>query len=146
MDKINAFFKPEIVQAPYNVLDQRIESSGWLEKLKKKGVEVYVRSCFLQGLLLNYSKIKKINKKFNYHKNSLDKWFEWCKKNKITPLRACLSFIKLQKKIDYLIIGFDNFDQLKKIVKNFNMKNQFVPRIFTNNNLNLIDPRKWYNR
>ena len=28
-------FKPDIVQFPYNVLDQRIESSGWLNKLNK---------------------------------------------------------------------------------------------------------------
>lgn len=40
----------DLVQAPYNVLDQRF--AAVLPRLAARGVEVHVRSAFLQGLLL----------------------------------------------------------------------------------------------
>lgn len=42
----------DIVQAPYNILDRRLDESGWLERLHRIGTEIHVRSAFLQGLLL----------------------------------------------------------------------------------------------
>ena len=144
LDLIKRIFKPDIVQAPFNVFDQRLKNSGWLNKLKKSNVEIYARSCFLQGLLLNYSYTNSIKKSFATYKNYLDLWFHWCRINKISSLKACLAFLKQQKNIDYLIIGFDNLNQLKEIVKNFNQKSISIPDIFNNINLNLIDPRKWY--
>jgi aryl-alcohol dehydrogenase-like predicted oxidoreductase len=144
LDLIQRLFKPDIVQAPFNVFDQRLKNSGWLDKLKKSNVEIYARSCFLQGLLLNCGHVNKIKKTFADYENYLDLWFYWCRINKISSLKACLAFLKQQKKIDYIVIGFDNLNQLKEIVKNFNQKSISIPDIFNNTNLNLIDPRKWY--
>ena len=45
-------FKPDLIQTPLNVFDQRIIHSGWIKKLKKDKVEIHARSIFLQGLLL----------------------------------------------------------------------------------------------
>ena len=72
LDVIQRIFKPDIVQAPFNVFDQRLKNSGWLDKLKKSNIKIYARSCFLQGLLLNYSHINKIKKTFADHKIYLD--------------------------------------------------------------------------
>lgn len=146
LDVIQGIFKPDIIQAPFNVFDQRLKNSGWLDKLKKSNIKIYARSCFLQGLLLNHSHIKKIKKTFVDYKNYLDFWFNWCRINKISPIKACLAFLKQQKEIDYLVVGFYNLNHLKEIVKNFNQKSISIPDIFNNNNLNLIDPRKWYKR
>ena len=44
-------FKPDIIQAPASLLDQRLIVSGALAQLKGMGVEVHLRSVFLQGLL-----------------------------------------------------------------------------------------------
>ena len=144
LDAIQRIFKPDIVQAPFNVFDQRLKNSGWLNKLKKSNIKIYARSCFLQGLLLNYNHINRIRKDFASHKNYLNLWFNWCRINKISPVKACLAFLKQQKKIDYLIVGFDNLNHLKEIVRNFDQKSISIPNIFNNSNLNLIDPRKWY--
>ena len=46
------FFKPDVIQCPYNIFDQRILRSGWLDKLVANKVEVHARSIFLQGVLL----------------------------------------------------------------------------------------------
>lgn len=141
LQKIWVFWRPDIVQVPFNILDQRILYSGWLNILKKNKVLIFSRSCFLQGLLLsNY----KFYRRFNKFYKILDKFSNWCKTNRISKLEACISFVKKIKEIDYLIVGFNNYYQFKEILKCFNKKNFLeVPNIFSINDEKLIDPRKW---
>lgn len=44
-------FRPDIMQLPVSLLDQQLIQSGALETLAEMGVEVHLRSVFLQGLL-----------------------------------------------------------------------------------------------
>ena len=44
-------FKPDLVQAPASLLDQRLLIDGTLAELAAAGVEVHLRSIFLNGLL-----------------------------------------------------------------------------------------------
>ncbi|MCB1460450.1 MAG: aldo/keto reductase [Nitratireductor sp.] len=44
---------PDIVQLPYNLLDQRLRLDGSLQQLHDAGVEVHARSAYLQGILLS---------------------------------------------------------------------------------------------
>jgi aryl-alcohol dehydrogenase-like predicted oxidoreductase len=44
-------FKPDVVQAPASLLDQRLLLDGTLAKLAEMGVEVQLRSIFLNGVL-----------------------------------------------------------------------------------------------
>jgi aryl-alcohol dehydrogenase-like predicted oxidoreductase len=44
-------FQPDIVQVPLSLLDQRLIVSGALTELAATGVEVHLRSIFLQGLM-----------------------------------------------------------------------------------------------
>jgi hypothetical protein len=140
LELIWKFWKPEIVQAPFNILDQRLLDSGWIKTLKKFKTKIFVRSCFLQGLLTNnYKSILK----FKEYYPILNNFSNWCKKNNITNIKACLHFIKQFKKIDYLIVGFNNSQQLEKILKNFKEKQILIPNKFGTKEINLIDPRKW---
>lgn len=134
------FWKPDIVQAPLNVIDQRILKSGWISKLKKNKIKIVVRSCFLQGILINSFNHLKISKK---SKNNLTSFFNWCEKKKFTKIKACIDFIRQFKKIDFLIIGFDDSSQLEYVLKILRTKICSIPRKFKDNNVNLIDPRKW---
>jgi len=138
--KIWKFWKPDIIQVPLNVIDNRILSSGWLEILRKFKIKVFARSIFLQGLLVNKHDNLKFNKK---HKIILNKFKFWCFKNNISPVKACLHFVKQFKKIDYLIVGFNNYKHFKQIIDSYNEYLFKVPRIFSTNDLNLIDPRRW---
>jgi aryl-alcohol dehydrogenase-like predicted oxidoreductase len=141
LEKIWDFWKPEIVQVPFNILDQRIQNTGWISKLKKFGILVFARSCFLQGLLLSNFRSNKNFKKFN---TILDHFSIWCKTKGISRLQACIDFVKLNKNIDYLVIGFNNYTQFDEILKSFNNKKIVkIPNIFGTNKLDLIDPRRW---
>src|SRR3990167_4725202 len=52
LDLIYKVMDPDLVQSPLNILDRRLIDSGWLARLRALGVEVHVRSVFMQGLLL----------------------------------------------------------------------------------------------
>jgi aryl-alcohol dehydrogenase-like predicted oxidoreductase len=135
------FWKPEIVQGPLNVFDKRIHDSGWLSKLKKNKIIFIARSVFLQGALLQ--NIDKYSKYLNNYKNQFNFWFNWCKKNKISQIQACLDYIKKFKEIDYAIVGFNSYIQFKETLSSYKKKKYYVPDIFNSKKIKLIDPRKW---
>jgi aryl-alcohol dehydrogenase-like predicted oxidoreductase len=134
------FWKPDLIQVPFNALDNRILNSGWINILKKFKVKIFARSIFLQGLLINEDSSFKINK--NY-KITLNKYKNWCSRNNISLIQGCIHFVKQFKKIDYLVVGFNNYNQLKEIIDVFKKKQIIIPRKFSTNKINLIDPRKW---
>jgi aryl-alcohol dehydrogenase-like predicted oxidoreductase len=138
--KIWKFWKPDLIQVPFNPLDNRILHSGWVDVLRKFKVKIFARSVFLQGLLINEDNSFIINKN---SKILLNKFRNWCYKNNISLLQACIHFVKQFKKIDYLVVGFNNYNQLKEIIDVFKKKQIIIPKKFSTNKKNLIDPRKW---
>ena len=48
LDALWSRYQFDLVQAPFNILDRRLVSSGWLNRLYQAGTEVHVRSVFLQ--------------------------------------------------------------------------------------------------
>ncbi len=143
LGKILEKFKFDLIQAPLNILDQRLIKTGWLRKLKKRKMKVHARSIFLQGmLLLKHNQLPKKLKKLN--ENCL-KWENWLKKNKLNPLQVCLSFVLNQRQLDGIVVGYNNTNQLKQILELKQMKNNFSLPNLNINNKKLIDPREWIN-
>lgn len=139
INQVLKIWKPDIVQLPINVFDHRLLKKNSIKRLKKKKIEIHVRSCFLQGLLLE-PKLKRgnLNSKLIFKK-----FIKWCKEKKVDQLTACLHFIKKIKHIDAVIVGFDNSKQLSETLLSFRKKLVLVPDDFANNEKKLIDPRKW---
>ena len=133
------FWKPDIIQMPVNIFDHRFLKKNFLDKLKNLNIELHARSCFLQGRLLE-KKLKIGNFKT---KKIFSSFANWCKKNQLSKLDACLHFVKKISQIDYIIIGFDNSFHLKEIVDSFNKKLVLVSDNFVTYEKNFIDPRKW---
>jgi len=96
----------DLVQAPLNVVDRRMETSGWLDRLKSDGVEIHTRSVFLQGLLL--MERSKIPMKFSRWSNMWNIWQENLRELGVTPLEACLSYPLSLDQIDQVIVGVDS--------------------------------------
>ncbi len=143
LNKILKRFKFDLIQAPLNILDQRLIQTGWLKELKKRKIEVHARSIFLQGiLLLKHNQLPKKLKQLN--KNWI-KWEAWLKKNKLSPLQACLSFVFNQHQLDGIVIGFNNTKQLKQILKLKKVKSNLSLPVLNIKNKKLIDPRTWIN-
>ena len=142
LDKLwKAGFIPDIVQAPYNVFDQRLKDSGWLSKLNDNKVEVHTRSVFLQGLLLMPS--DKRPKYFSKWNNLFNEWDLWIKNNKISGLEAALNFVLSEYLIDKIIVGVDNKTQLSEVISASKKYTLCVPKILNTTDEKLINPSLW---
>lgn len=135
-------YKPDIVQAPYNILDNRMESSGWLDRLQKLDIEVHARSVFLQGLLL--MKATKRPSKFLTWNKIWKKWDLWLKKNNLNPIEGCLAYALHNKKFKKIIIGVESVHQLRQIIKSCDNRNLSFPDFNIDDKI-LINPSKWNN-
>jgi aryl-alcohol dehydrogenase-like predicted oxidoreductase/RimJ/RimL family protein N-acetyltransferase len=131
--KILDMFKIDVVQIPYNVADQR--GKKYFSFIKKKHIEIQVRSIFLQGALL-----KKIKSNFKlceiYNKIKL--------KDNSDRVNFLISFVLDEINIDKIIIGVRQESELEMILNfsklNFNKK---IYRNLKTNDLDIIDPLKW---
>lgn len=105
----------DIIQLPYNLLDRFFESSGWLNKLSNKGIEIHARSLFLQGLLL----MRKADYP-DYFKpwlKALNKVDKIAKHLNVSKLALCLAYIEQQKSISKWIIGVNLASELEEILR-----------------------------
>jgi aryl-alcohol dehydrogenase-like predicted oxidoreductase len=139
LSKIIFNFKIDLVNIPLSIVNRDFLTKNYLKLLKKRKIEIHVRSIFLQGILLNYKnlKVETLN-----NSNFFVKWDKWLKKNKISALQACLAFVKEIKEIDKIIIGIDNSEQLREIFITYKLiKKIYVPDFAVSRDLK--DPSKW---
>lgn len=129
-----------VVQAPLNVLDKKLVSSGWLARLHDSGIEVHTRSTFLQGLLLMESASRPA--RFNRWRSLWDTWDAWLEHCHITPLQSCLQYA-LSIDVDRVIIGVETPDQLKQILAISPSSRFALPPEIDSIDVDLINPSRW---
>jgi aryl-alcohol dehydrogenase-like predicted oxidoreductase len=104
----------DLVQAPFNLIDQRLNTTGWLQKLHDAGVEVHTRSIFLQGLLLMPSTM--IPEKFQPWSELWNTWHEWLANHPFSAAQACICFVKAFPQIDRMVVGVESVEQLRQLI------------------------------
>lgn len=114
LDEIMHLMQIDLVQAPLNVIDRRLEASGWLSRLHQEGVEVHTRSAFLQGLLLMPR--DKIPGKFEAWATLWDSWASELEENYLSAAAASLSYPLSLPEVGRVVVGVDNVDQLKSLI------------------------------
>lgn len=114
LEQVTKLCPIDLVQAPLNVFDQRLMISGWLQRLHDEGVEVHVRSVFLQGLLLMPR--NRIPNKFSPWSVLFDRWHAWLAESNTTAIEACLAFVN-HPMIDRVVIGVNDLVQLKDLLQ-----------------------------
>lgn len=135
--KIIKYWKPDIIQIPFNIFDRRLNNKIICKIIKKNKIEVHARSIFLQGILTKRNK----KKRFNKWKKLFDAWFNWCNKNNMQPYEVAYLYAKNNNIINKIVIGFENFDQLKKIIK-IKKKIRKFPDLECKDEM-LINPFNW---
>ncbi len=105
----------DLVQAPLNILDQSLLQSGWADRLHALGVELHVRSAFLQGLLLMSDANRPA--KFNAWSSVWSAWSSWLQAHGLSPLEACLRFVYQVPAVSRVVVGVDSLSHLQEILQ-----------------------------
>lgn len=107
-----ARYKPDVVQLPFSLLDQRLLKDGSLARLRGMGVEVHARSLFLQGLLLMETPPPHLATAAPH----LAKLRARLAAAGATPLTAALSFVLSRPEIAIGLVGVTTRAELDEIL------------------------------
>jgi D-threo-aldose 1-dehydrogenase len=107
-------YRPDLMQIPFSILDQRLKQSGELASLKELGVEIHVRSIFLQGLLLMDP--KKLPAKLLHAGPALAATHARIEQAGLTWVTAAIGFVLAQEEVDIGIVGVTGLGELSEIL------------------------------
>ncbi len=142
IDKILDKYNIDIIQLPLSVYDQRLLKSGHLKILKQLGVEIHVRSCFLQGLLLMSPEL--LPDYFRAIKEHHEGYFSFLRQYGLTPIEGALVFLKSIEEVDCIICGVNNLTQFKELA--YLMKqdyDNYQYEQFACDDKSIIEPVNW---
>lgn len=104
-----------LVQVPYSLLDRRF---GYLfPRLVERGIEIHVRSVFLQGLLLMDP--TSLPPGLTSAAPSLERLAEAAKTSGTSVQALCLAFPALDPHVSKVVIGVDSLEDFESNVVNF---------------------------
>lgn len=139
-------FQPDIVQLPLNVLDRRFIVSGWIDRLLHAGIEIHIRSIFLQGLLLMDP--QNLPAYFNPWKLMLTDYASSLKKCEVHPADAALAWVQSSIPKGVILIGVNSLDQFRSNLTSFQHPPNPLPDIpwdsFASTDERLLLPTSWH--
>lgn len=144
---ILARYPVDLVQLPLNPFDQRHLRQGSLAALAEAGVEIHVRSAFLQGLLLTTEGLPPPG--LEALATHLECWRTLLQREQLAPLAACLGFLQGIPQVAVAVCGATSLAEWQAIVAAYRATPAIVTEIFKNlavTDDNLIDPRYWPKR
>lgn len=143
IDAALARYDFDLIQVPMNVLDQRLVRDGQLVRLTAKGVEIHVRSVFLQGLLLMDPATAPAY--FEPIRSQLTAWRFTLEERGLTPIQGALAYIRSLQGVSVVLVGVDNGAQLASNIADFAMADisglDFAP--FALDDERFLNPGKW---
>lgn len=131
----------DLVQAPFNILDRRLKTSGWIDRLKTLGVELHSRSAFLQGLLLMPRDQRPAQ--FNRWRPLWSSWDRWLDETGQSALQACLGFVLSEPGIDRVVVGVNSRIHLSQVLTAATPSQWYPPAELSTDDRALIHPSRW---
>lgn len=132
----------DIVQVPFNVLDQRFKQSGCFSRLKRLGVEIHTRSAFLQGALLADPDSLPLN--FSASRWRFARFRASSAEAGRSPLAAALHFVLSQEEINCCVVGVSAYAEFLEILEACDGSAPFADLTdLASDDEQLIDPRRW---
>lgn len=134
----------DLVQLPLNPLDQRHLAGGSLAALAAAGVEVHVRSAFLQGLLL--APERPLPTGLAALAPALAAWRRLAAELGLSLLEACFAFLKGIPAVGTAVCGAATLAEWQEIVAAWEAAPALPQETFKNLAVaddKLIDPRHW---
>ena len=107
-------FRPDVVQLPCNVLDQRAVSTGILDQLAEQDVAVHLSSVFAKGLL--FSAMETLPPEMGRMVPQLSRIRRRLAEARVDPMQAALSYALRQEGVECVIAKVHSAAQLRAII------------------------------
>ena len=142
IDRILSRYNIDVIQLPLSILDQRLYFSGHLNMLKDLDIEIYARSIFLQGILIQ--DIGEVPEFFLPISGNIQNLQEVATSKDMSPVELCVAFVHSLDQLDGIIVGVDSQSQLEEIV---NASNKSVETEFCRglalSDVRYLNPTLW---
>lgn len=106
----------DIIQAPFNVLDRRLEKDRLVETALDRGCEIHFRSLFLQGLLI--ADEGSIPARLSFVRPWIQKLARVCEKYSVSREEVAIGYVRQRYPDARLVIGCNDVAQL---MRNFSL-------------------------
>jgi len=136
----------DIVQLPANILDRRFEKAGVFALARNKKKDIYIRSVFLQGLILMDA--EDVPSKMAFALPLLEKWRAFCKNQSLSPKKMALGYVKAEMPEAKVIVGADTPMHIKENCRLWedDLPPALIPqikKIFDAVDENILNPTLW---
>jgi len=129
-----------LVQIPGSIVDRRLLDSRSIEELRNRGVEVHVRSVFLQGLLLATD----LPDRFDSLRPIVRGLDHLAARQGVTRMQILLEFLRSHENADAIVVGATSRGELAQVVEAWNEPVEILDSIAPGRlPVDTIDPRKW---
>lgn len=103
----------DIIQIPLSIFDQRF--NPYFSELRRRNVEIYTRSVFLQGLVFKNS--SELDTHFQPLRTKMEQLNLLARGYNIPIFALCLNFPVRNEFIDKIVVGVDNLQHLEEIMR-----------------------------
>lgn len=129
---LEAGFQPDLIQLPLNYFDRRF--LPYFDDLKSNNTEIHARSVYLQGLFF----LKNFSDRFNPVEDVIRHL-----QVEVSRLPAALlNFVLSDSRIDQVVIGVQNKDQLLDVINDLD-QSENLPELNLSISDEILMPSKW---
>lgn len=145
IEELLQYEEVDLIQLPFNLLDNTVQRSSVIKKAKAKGIEIHTRSAFLQGLFFMDPKTLPAHLlALGPYLNEINKISE---KHDLNVSSLSLNYVVQQPYIDNVLIGVETLHQLQD---NLNALQNTISRDAVQQidsiavkEIDLLNPSKW---
>jgi len=136
----------DMLQVPTNILDRRFEKSGVFQLAIEKRKTIYVRSVFLQGLIL--MDLNEVPEKMAFAKPVLEKLESLSKDLGLTRHEMALGYLRSEMPSAHVIFGAETQNQVKENAMTWQREmpqslSNHVKRTFADVSKQILNPVVW---
>lgn len=140
-ERLMALAEWDLVQLPISPIDGRWRARGILSELRARGIEVHVRSVFLQGLLLMDAAHRPTA--FAPWRGLLDDWQACVRSHGLSLVQGALALALEQSEADRLVVGVTTAREFDEIVAALRGLPGDLPQVPLTTDEGLLNPSLW---
>ena len=103
----------DVVQLPFSILDRRLLESGLLRKASERGIIIFARSVFLQGLVF----MQQLPVELSNAQRAISGLYQVAAIYDMSVNELCLRYVLSINEISSVVIGIDSLNQLKENIR-----------------------------